>query len=57
MEILKGMKMESPRGPIWIDPETRDIVQTVYVRRVEKVGGELYNVEFDKFENVKDPGK
>jgi len=57
MEILKGMKLTSPRGPIWIDPETRDIVQTVYVRRVEKVGGELYNVEFDQFANVKDPGK
>ena len=37
----KGMNWESPRGPISIDPETRDIVQTVYIRRVEKVGGEL----------------
>ncbi|EHP38435.1 ABC transporter substrate binding protein [Cupriavidus basilensis OR16] len=54
---LKGMKIASPRGPIAIDPETRDVVQTVYIRRVEKVGGELYNVEFDKFDNVKDPGK
>ncbi len=53
----KGMKWESPRGPISIDPETRDIVQTVYIRRVEKVGGELRNVEFDKIENVKDPVK
>jgi branched-chain amino acid transport system substrate-binding protein len=53
----KGMKWESPRGPISIDPETRDIVQTVYIRRVEKVGGELRNVEFDKVENVKDPVK
>ena len=53
----KGMKWESPRGPIMIDPETRDIVQTVYIRKVEKVNGELYNIEFDKFENVKDPGK
>jgi len=53
----KGMKWESPRGPISIDPETRDIVQTVYIRRVEKVGGELQNVEFDKIENVKDPVK
>ncbi len=53
----KGMKWESPRGPISIDPETRDIVQTVYIRRVEKVGGELQNVEFDKVENVKDPVK
>jgi branched-chain amino acid transport system substrate-binding protein len=53
----KGMKWESPRGPISIDPETRDIIQTVYIRRVEKVGGHLRNVEFDKVENVKDPVK
>jgi branched-chain amino acid transport system substrate-binding protein len=53
----KGMKWESPRGPIAIDPETRDIVQTVYVRRVEKVDGRLLNVEIDKIENVKDPVK
>jgi len=51
------MKLTSPRGPISIDPETRDIVQTVYVREVKKVGGVLYNVEFDKFDAVKDPGK
>jgi branched-chain amino acid transport system substrate-binding protein len=57
MEVLKGWKATSPRGPITIDAQTRDIVQTVYVRRVQKVGGQLYNVEFDKFENVKDPGK
>jgi len=53
----KGMSWESPRGPISIDPETRDIVQTVYIRRVEKVGDELRNVEFDSFPNVKDPAK
>jgi branched-chain amino acid transport system substrate-binding protein len=53
----RGMKWESPRGPIAIDPETRDIVQTVYIRRVEKVGGRLLNVEIDKIENVKDPVK
>jgi len=57
MEILKHLKLMSPRGPIAIDPATRDIVQTVYVRRVEKRGGELWNVEFDKFVDVKDPGK
>jgi branched-chain amino acid transport system substrate-binding protein len=57
MAILKGMKINSPRGPITIDPQTRDVVQTVYIRKVEKVNGELYNVEFDKFENMKDPGK
>jgi branched-chain amino acid transport system substrate-binding protein len=53
----KGLAWESPRGPVSIDPETRDIVQTVYIRRVEKAGGTLVNVEFDKVENVKDPVK
>jgi branched-chain amino acid transport system substrate-binding protein len=53
----KGMSWESPRGPMSIDPQTRDVIQTVYIRRVEKVGGELRNVEFDKIENVKDPFK
>lgn len=53
----KGMAWESPRGPISIDPETRDIVQTVYIRRVEKVNGVSQNVEFDKIEKVKDPAK
>lgn len=53
----KGMKWESPRGPILIDPETRDIVQTVYIGRVEKISGDLHIVEFDKVENVKDPVK
>ena len=57
MEALKGLKFESPRGPIEIDPATRDIVQTVYIRRTERVKGELLNVEFDKFERVKDPAK
>jgi branched-chain amino acid transport system substrate-binding protein len=57
INAAKGMKWESPRGPVAIDPETRDIVQTVYIRRVEKVGGSLVNVEFDKVENVKDPVK
>jgi branched-chain amino acid transport system substrate-binding protein len=54
---MKGMKWESPRGPISIDPDTRDIIQNIYIRRVEKVGGELYNVEFATFEAVKDPIK
>src|SRR6266568_1867633 len=54
---MKGMKLDSPRGPIMIDPETRDVVQTVYIRKVEKTGGGLYNVEFDKFPDQKDPGK
>jgi branched-chain amino acid transport system substrate-binding protein len=57
MEALKGVAFESPRGPIAIDPATRDIVQTVYIRRVEKVNGKLVNVEFDQFEKVKDPEK
>jgi branched-chain amino acid transport system substrate-binding protein len=54
---MKGMQWESPRGPISIDPETRDIVQNIYIRKVEKVNGELYNVEFQTFEAVKDSGK
>jgi branched-chain amino acid transport system substrate-binding protein len=57
INAVKGMAWESPRGPISIDPETRDIIQTVYIRRVEKVGGKMVNVEFDKVENVKDPVK
>jgi len=57
IEAMKGMKWESPRGPISIDPETRDIIQNIYMRKVEKVDGELYNVEFQTFEAVKDAGK
>jgi branched-chain amino acid transport system substrate-binding protein len=57
LAAMKGMAWESPRGPISIDPETRDIVQNVYMRKVEKVDGELYNVEFETFANVKDPAK
>ena len=53
----KGLAWESPRGPISIDPDTRDIIQNVYIRKVEKKGGELYNVEFATFPNVKDPIK
>jgi branched-chain amino acid transport system substrate-binding protein len=53
VEAMKGMSWESPRGPISIDPQTRDIVQDIYVRKVEKVGGELYNVEFKTFPAVK----
>jgi branched-chain amino acid transport system substrate-binding protein len=54
---MKGMAWESPRGPISIDPETRDIVQNIYIRKVEKKDGELYNVEFATIPNVKDPVK
>ncbi len=53
----KGMAWESPRGPISIDAQTRDIIQNVYFRKVEKVGGVLKNVEFEKIEGVKDPVK
>jgi branched-chain amino acid transport system substrate-binding protein len=53
----KGLSWESPRGPMSIDPETRDVVQTIYIRKVEKVNGEPTNVPFDKVENVKDPVK
>src|SRR6202451_1262721 len=53
----KGMAWESPRGPISIDPETRDIIQTVYIRRVQKGSDGLHNLEFDSFPNVKDPAK
>jgi branched-chain amino acid transport system substrate-binding protein len=51
----KGMKWESPRGPISIDPATRDIVQNVYMRKVEKVDGQLINVVIDTIKDVKDP--
>jgi branched-chain amino acid transport system substrate-binding protein len=54
---MRGLKLESPRGPIEIDAASRDIVQTVYIRRVDRVNGQLVNVEFDKFERVKDPGR
>ena len=54
---MKGMAWESPRGPISIDPDTRDIVQNIYIRKVDKVDGELYNVEFATVPNVKDPVK
>jgi branched-chain amino acid transport system substrate-binding protein len=53
----KGMACESARGPMSIDPDTRDVIETVYIRRVEAVNGQLVNVEFDKIENVKDPIK
>src|SRR3954471_19615870 len=55
VDAAKGLKWESPRGPMMIDPETRDVVQNVYIRKVEKVGGELMNVPFDTIPMVKDP--
>jgi branched-chain amino acid transport system substrate-binding protein len=54
---MKGMQWESPPGPISIDPETRDIIQNIYIRKVEKKNGQLFNVEFSTFESVKDPVK
>jgi branched-chain amino acid transport system substrate-binding protein len=56
LEAMKGMAWVSPRGPMSIDPATRDVVQNVYIRKCEMVDGKLYNVEFDKVENFKDPG-
>jgi len=57
IDAMKGMAWESPRGPISIDPQTRDIVQNIYIRKVEKKNGQLYNVEFATFPAVKDPVK
>jgi len=57
VNAMKGQQFESPRGPVLIDPQTRDIVQDVYIRKVERVGGKLYNVEFEVQKAVKDPGK
>ncbi|PVE25767.1 ABC transporter substrate-binding protein [Microvirga sp. KLBC 81] len=57
INAMKGMSWMSPRGPVSIDPQTRDIIQNIYVRKVERVNGELYNVEFATIANVKDPVK
>lgn len=57
INAMRGTSWESPRGPISIDPRTRDIVQNIYIRKVERVGGELYNTEFVTFNAVKDPVK
>jgi len=56
VNAMKGLAWVSPRGPMSIDPATRDVIQTVYIRKCELVDGKLFNVEFDKIENVKDPG-
>jgi branched-chain amino acid transport system substrate-binding protein len=57
LAAMKGQLFESPRGPMFIDAQTRDVVQNIYLRKVEKLGGELHNVEFDVIKDVKDPGK
>jgi len=56
LAAMKGMAGTSVRGPVSIDAGTRDIVQTVYIRKAELVGGGYYNVEFDQVEKVRDPG-
>jgi branched-chain amino acid transport system substrate-binding protein len=57
VDAIKGMSWTSPRGPVTIDPQTRDIIQNIYVRKVERKDGELYNLEFETIANVKDPVK
>ncbi len=57
LAAFKGQIFESPRGPVYIDAQTRDIVQNIYLRKVEKKDGQLFNVEFDVIKDVKDPGK
>jgi branched-chain amino acid transport system substrate-binding protein len=57
VDAMKGLSFESPRGPVTIDPQTREMVQNIYIRKVERVGGELYNVEFATVPNFKDPSK
>ena len=57
LAAMKGQLFESPRGPIFIDAQTRDVVHNIYLRKVQRQGGELHNVEFDVIKDVKDPGK
>ena len=57
LNAMKGQVFESPRGQVLIDAQTRDIVHDMYIRKVEKKDGQLYNVEFDVIKDVKDPGK
>jgi branched-chain amino acid transport system substrate-binding protein len=57
LAAMKGQIFESPRGPMFIDAQTRDVVHNIYIRKVEKKDGQLYNVEFDVIKDVKDPGK
>jgi branched-chain amino acid transport system substrate-binding protein len=57
VEAMKGMSWQSPRGPLTIDAETREPVQNVYIRRVERKDGELYNIEFETVPNLRDPAK
>jgi branched-chain amino acid transport system substrate-binding protein len=57
LAAMKGQIFESPRGPMFIDAQTRDVVQNIYLRKVERKDGQLYNVEFETIKDVKDPGK
>jgi branched-chain amino acid transport system substrate-binding protein len=57
LDAMKGQIFESPRGPMFIDAQTRDVVHNIYIRKVEKVGGQLFNQEFATLKDVKDPGK
>ena len=57
LAAMKGQIFESPRGQIYIDAQTRDVVQNIYLRKVERKDGQLYNVEFDVIKDMKDPGK
>jgi branched-chain amino acid transport system substrate-binding protein len=57
LTAMKGQIFESPRGPMFIDAQTRDVVHNIYIRKVDKVNGQLHNVEFDTIKDVKDPGK
>ena len=57
LAAMKGQIFESPRGPIFIDAQTRDVVHNIYLRKVEKKDGQFYNVEFDVIKDMKDPGK
>ena len=57
LAAMKGQIFESPRGPMFIDAQTRDVVHNIYIRKVERVNGQLYNTEFESLKDVKDPGK
>ena len=57
LDAMKGQVFESPRGPMFIDAQTRDVVHNIYIRKVERVNGQLYNQEFETIKDVKDPGK
>lgn len=57
IDAMKGMSWISPRGPVTVDPETREMIQNIYIRKVGRVDGELYNLEFETIPDFKDPSK